>query len=244
LNIKRFELRLPVLKVKKLAVLTMEECLEIFDSRQPKHKLLLLLCYGQDRVSEIVTLNGEILFSEHKIHIKMPKARKTVWLCCRILSLIRWRCTRSCTNLINTFWRQYAGEPYSVGSAQQVMRVIIYQRKRPYILYDTVFTHLLERHWYSYIQKICGHAIKTTTIYTHVSKWLRTKNLCPLDRLVDENNKKNLVTYKTSKDIYLMYYKTSCKAILNQTLLNRIIKLTWRKENHSLLVFVCVYLQF
>jgi integrase len=60
----------------------MEECLQIFRSvDNPKHKLLLLIGYGAGlRVSEIVTLEWrDILFSEHKIHIKMPKVRKTVW---------------------------------------------------------------------------------------------------------------------------------------------------------------------
>jgi site-specific recombinase XerC len=62
-----------------------------------------------------------------------------------------------------------------------------------------------------YIQN-SGHAsIKTTTIYTHVSKMAIDKISSPLDRLVDVNNKKNLVIIKkTSKMyIYLMLY-TSC----------------------------------
>jgi integrase len=56
----------------------MEECLQIFRSvDNPKHKLLLLIGYGAGlRVSEIVTLEWrDILFSEHKIHIKIGKKR-------------------------------------------------------------------------------------------------------------------------------------------------------------------------
>jgi site-specific recombinase XerC len=53
--------------------------------------------------------------------------------------------------------------------------------------------------------KVLGHAsIKTTTIYTHVSKMATDKISSPLDRLVDENNKKNLkISRKHSKDVYI-----------------------------------------
>lgn len=55
-------------------------------------------------------------------------------------------------------------------------------------------THLLENGTdIRYIPKFLGHAsIKTTTIYTHVSKMATDKIVSPLDRLVDENNKKKL----------------------------------------------------
>jgi integrase len=66
---------------------------------------------------------------------------------------------------------------------------------------DTVLHTLTrERHWYTYIQNSWGHAsIKTTTIYTHVSKMATDKISSPLDRLVDVNNKKNLVIKKNIK---------------------------------------------
>jgi integrase len=56
----------------------MEECLEIWGGRYPKHKLLSMIGYGAGlQWVEIVTLEWrDILFSEHKIHIKMPRAKK------------------------------------------------------------------------------------------------------------------------------------------------------------------------
>jgi site-specific recombinase XerC len=68
----------------------------------------------------------------------------------------------------------------------------------------TQFCNALTREWTDirYIQKNLGHAsIKTTTIYTHVSKWLKIQIT---DRLVDVNNKKNLVIIKKhQKDVYI-----------------------------------------
>ena len=68
-----FKLPRPKKEKKLPSVLTMEECLRIFQVvENPKHKLLLLIGYGAGlRVSEIVTLQWvDILFSEHKIHLK------------------------------------------------------------------------------------------------------------------------------------------------------------------------------
>jgi site-specific recombinase XerD len=202
---KGFELNLPRPKnEKKLpTVLTMEECLQIFRAvDNPKHKLLLLIGYGAGlRVSEIVTLEWrDILFSEHKIHIKNAKGKKDrmVMLPYSILtSLDYYRKLYQPNKYV--FEGQYAGEPYSIGSAQQVMRAALKKsglskKATVHTLRHSFATHLLESGTdIRYIQKFLGHAsIKTTTIYTHVSQMATDKIASPLDRLVDENNKKKL----------------------------------------------------
>lgn len=202
---KGFDLKLPRPKSEKKlpSVLNMEECLQIFRAvDNPKHKLLLLIGYGAGlRVSEIVTLEWrDILFSEHKIHIKNAKGKKD-----RIVML-----PYSIVNSLEIYKKlyepnkyvfegQFAGEPYSTGSAQAVMRQALKKsgldkKATVHTLRHSFATHLLESGTdIRYIQKFLGHAsIKTTTIYTHVSKTATDKIISPLDRLVDENNKKKL----------------------------------------------------
>ncbi|WP_369753649.1 tyrosine-type recombinase/integrase [Flavobacterium sp. WC2409] len=202
---KGFELKIPRPKSEKKlpAVLTMEECLQIFRAvDNPKHKLLLLIGYGAGlRVSEIVTLEWrDILFAEHKIHIKNAKGKKDrlVMLPYSIVSSLELYKTLYEPNKY-VFEGQYAGEPYSIGSAQSVMRQALKKSglsksATVHTLRHSFATHLLENGTdIRYIQKFLGHAsIKTTTIYTHVSKMAADKILSPLDRLVDENNKKKL----------------------------------------------------
>lgn len=71
-----FKLPRPKKEKKLPTVLTMDECLKLFQVvDNPKHKLLLLIGYGAGlRVSEIVSLKwSDILFEEHKIHVKDAK---------------------------------------------------------------------------------------------------------------------------------------------------------------------------
>ena len=117
-------------KEKKLpVVLTMEECLLIFKVvDNPKHKLLLLIGYGAGlRVSEIVSLKwSDILFEEHKIHVKNAKGKKDrmVMLPYSIVSSLQLY-RELYKGKLYVFEGQFAGEPYSTGSVQQVMRTAL-----------------------------------------------------------------------------------------------------------------------
>lgn len=199
------EFRLPrPKKEKKLpTVLTMEECLRIFQVvDNPKHKLLLLIGYGAGlRVSEIVNLKWkDILFSEYKIHISNAKGKKDrmVMLPFSIVqSLEIYRQLYNGKHYV--FEGQFAGEPYSTTSVQQVMRDALKKsglekKASVHTLRHSFATHLLENGTdIRYIQQFLGHSsIKTTTIYTHLTKSAVDKIQSPLDRLVDENHKKTI----------------------------------------------------
>jgi site-specific recombinase XerD len=202
---KHFEISLPrPKKEKKLpSVLTMEECLKIFQVvDNPKHKLLLLIGYGAGlRVSEIVTLQWkDILFEEFKIHIKNAKGKKDrmVMLPFSVVQSLKiYRELFNCKQYV--FEGQFAGEPLSTGTVQNVMREALKKsglekKATVHTLRHSFATHLLENGTdIRYIQKFLGHAsIKTTTIYTHLTKTAVDKIQSPLDRMVDENNKKKL----------------------------------------------------
>lgn len=204
-GMKAFELTLPrPKKEKKLpSVLTMDECLQIFRVvDNPKHKLLLLIGYGAGlRVSEIVNLEWrDILFTEHKIHIKNAKGKKDrmVMLPYSIVeSLDYYRKLYQPNQYV--FEGQFAGEPYSTGSVQAVMRDALKKagltkKASVHTLRHSFATHLLESGTdIRYIQKFLGHAsIKTTMVYTHVTKMATDKISSPLDLLANENNKKKL----------------------------------------------------
>ncbi len=197
-----FEILLPrPKKEKKLpTVLTMDECLSIFKVvNNPKHKLLLLIGYGAGlRVSEIVNLKwSDILIAEHKIHVKNGKGMKDrmVMLPYSIVkSLEHYRQLYNGKHYV--FEGQFAGEPYTARSAQEVMRMAIKKaglekKATMHTLRHSFATHLLENGTdIRYIQKILGHSnIKTTTIYTHLTSSVVDKIESPLDKLVNQVNK-------------------------------------------------------
>jgi site-specific recombinase XerD len=198
-----FKLPRPKKEKKLPVVLTMDECLRIFQVvDNPKHKLLLLVGYGAGlRVSEIVNLQwGDILFEEYKIHIKNAKGKKDRMV---MLPYSIVQSLKIYKELYNgkryVFQGQYAGEPLSVGSVQSTMREALKRsglekKASVHTLRHSFATHLLENGTdIRYIQQFLGHSsIKTTTIYTHLTKSAVDKIQSPLDRLVDINNKKKL----------------------------------------------------
>jgi site-specific recombinase XerD len=198
-----FKLPRPKKEKKLPSVLTMEECLRIFQVvENPKHKLLLLIGYGAGlRVSEIVTLKWvDILFTEHKIHLKNAKGKKDrmVMLPYSIVNSLELY-KKLYKGKQYVFEGQFAGEPYSTTSVQAVMRQALQKsglekKATVHTLRHSFATHLLENGTdIRYIQQFLGHSsIKTTSIYTHLTKSAVDKIKSPLDIMVDENNRKKL----------------------------------------------------
>ena len=195
-----FEIRLPRPRAEHHlpTVLTMEECFRIFSLvDNPKHKLLLLIGYGAGlRRSEIVTLKwADILFDEHKIHVKQTKGNKDriVMLPYSIIVLLMdYRRLYPSDEWV--FAGQYKGEALSASTVQQVMKNAVTKsglekKATVHTLRHSFATHLLESGTdIRYIQQLLGHSsIKTTMIYTHITPKAAKKIISPLDRLLPGN---------------------------------------------------------
>ncbi|MGO1751622.1 MULTISPECIES: tyrosine-type recombinase/integrase [Psychroflexus] len=190
-------------KEKKLpTVLSESECERIFEAvNQPKHKLLLLMAYGAGlRVSEVCQLRWRDIDEEkHQIMIKSGKGKKDrlVMLPYSIVEYIKiYRSLYDTKDYV--FEGRVKGEPYSTASAGSVMRKAVKKANIDkkvgiHALRHSFATHLLESGTdIRFIQKFLGHnSIKTTTIYTHVSKGSHSKIQSPLDRLKNKNKEIN-----------------------------------------------------
>lgn len=195
-----FEIKLPRARKEHHlpTVLTMEECFRIFSFvENPKHKLLLLIGYGAGlRRSEIVTLKWQdILFEEHKIHVKQTKGNKDriVMLPYSIVEVLKdYR--KLYHNDEWVFAGQYKGEALSARTVQQVMtnavtKAGLEKKATVHTLRHSFATHLLESGTdIRYIQQLLGHSsIKTTMIYTHITPKAAKKIVSPLDSLMLTN---------------------------------------------------------
>jgi len=176
-------------------VLTMEECMRIFSYvDNPKHKLLLLMGYGAGlRRSEIVALKWEdILFEEHKIHVKQSKGNKDriVMLPYSVVEYLKnYRTLYPSDGWV--FAGQYKGEALSGRTVQVVMKMAVSKaglekKATVHTLRHSFATHLLESGTdIRYIQQLLGHSsIKTTMIYTHITPKAAKNIISPLDRLL------------------------------------------------------------
>lgn len=144
-----------------------------------KHKTILTLTFSVGlRVSEIVNLKIEDIDSKRMlIHIKNAKGRKDriVPLSQKVLELLRY------------YYKEYKpteylfngqnSTQYSIGSCQTIYKKYIDNTTSIHTLRHSSATALLENGTdVRVIQKILGHSnIKTTEIYTHVSKNLLSK---------------------------------------------------------------------
>ena len=203
LGFEYYELKLPRPKnEKKLPlVLSEQECIDIFSVIGfPKHKILIMLAYGTGiRVGELVQLRwADVFFDEHKIHIKSGKGKKDRIVMLPYSVVAALQSYRSLNNKSEwVFAGQYKGEPYSASSVRQVMKraveaVGLEKKATPHTLRHCFATHLLEAGTdLRFIQALLGHSsIKTTTIYTHLTKKGTERIISPLDRLADEVKRK------------------------------------------------------
>ena len=161
-------------------------------TENPKHKLILQLCYGMGlRVSEIVNLKIEHIDSvSMKVLIERGKGKKDriVNLPQSILADLRLYYT-SFRPKEYLFEGQYGGQ-YAIRSAQAVFKAAMNKvgiRKNVGIhsLRHSYATHLLEFGTdIALIQKLMGHNdIKTTLGYTLIANQTLAKVQSPLDQL-------------------------------------------------------------
>lgn len=181
--------------VKKLpSVLDKTEVKRIFDAvSNLKHKALLMVTYsGGLRVGEVVRLQLEDIDSTRMtIHVHKAKGRKDRYtiLGKKTLAVLReyYRRYRPSRWL---FEGQQSGHHITERSAQQVFkdaaaRANIHKNVSIHSLRHSFATHLLESGVdIRYIQELLGHrSMKTTEIYTHVSRQKLSEIQNPIDDL-------------------------------------------------------------
>lgn len=180
--------RLPV-------VLSLDEVKSIFDSLgNIKHRVMLMLVYSAGlRVSEVVNLKPEDIDSKRKlIHVHEGKGKKDRYtlLSDVVLEGLRlyWKAYRPTKWL---FEGQAEGKPYSIRSAQRVFgcaaeKACIRKDVSIHSLRHSFATHLLEQGTdIRFIQELLGHSsVKTTEIYTHVSRRRIAAIRSPIDQII------------------------------------------------------------
>lgn len=199
-----FYFKLPRPKKEKRipTVFTMEECNEVFQTiENPKHKLALMIAYGAGlRVSEVANMKwADILFKEQKIHIKDAKGKKDriVMLPLSLLMMLEnYEALYRKGEYV--FEGQIKGMPYSTSSVEKVMSTAIEQsgmskKGSVHSLRHSFATHLLDAGIdIRYVQELLGHKdIRTTMIYSHLSKPAVNKVQSPLDKLMDSIDNKD-----------------------------------------------------
>lgn len=149
-----------------------------------KHKAILSLAYSVGlRVSEVINLKIEDIDSKRMvIHIKNAKGKKD-----RIVPL-----SEKLLIILREYWKEFKPEnylfngqnslQYSSTSCNTLIKKYISNDYHFHSLRHSCFTYLLESGVdIRIIQKIAGHSsIKTTEIYTHVSKNLLNKINLPI----------------------------------------------------------------
>jgi integrase/recombinase XerD len=189
------------LKARKLpVVLSLEEIRNLFDGLgNIKHRTMLMLVYSAGlRVGEVVHLKIADIDSTRKmIHIKGGKGRKDRY---SILSDVL-------IEVLREYWKVYKpkdwlfegqkeGKAYSVRSAEKVFedavrKAGIKKEVSIHSLRHAFATHLLEQGTdIRFIQELLGHSsVRTTEIYTHVSKRAIGNIKSPIEQIVQRKSK-------------------------------------------------------
>ena len=171
----------PLREYKLPVVLSLEEVKRIFDSlANPKHRIMLMLIYSAGlRVGEVVRLKPEDIDSDRMmVHIRGGKGKKDRYT---ILSDVVLEGLRGYWKVYHPekwlFEGQEKGKPYTIRSAERVFETAakkagIQKDVSIHSLRHAFATHLLEQGTdIKFIQELLGHSrVKTTEIYTHVSK--------------------------------------------------------------------------
>jgi len=161
-------------------------------TKNPKHKLALTLCYGLGlRVSEVVALKIEdIDGSRMMIAVRGAKGKKDRYL----------PIPKTLLRMLREYYKVYKpeeyvlqgqyGGPYSTSSVQNVFKKAmrnagIHKKIGIHGLRHSYATHLLESGAdMRFIQELLGHhSIKTTQIYTKVTRASLEKICSPLETL-------------------------------------------------------------
>lgn len=157
-----------------------------------KHKLLLSLCYGMGlRVSEVCALRIVDIDSDRmQVNIVAAKGKKDRYVNLPHSILEELRIYYKTYLPRNYLFEGQFGDRYSIRSAQQVFKnclkkAAINKDMGIHGLRHSFATHLMENGTdITLIQKMLGHNdIKTTLLYTHVSKKSISKVESPLDKI-------------------------------------------------------------
>lgn len=202
---EEYEIKLPRPRLEHQlpTVLSKEECIRLFASVQnPKHKLILMLGYGAGlRRSELTMLQWQdILFEEHKIHVKQSKGKKDriVMLPYTLIEYLRqYRVLYGSERWV--FEGQLKGEPISGTTIHHIMKRAVEaigteKKATVHTLRHSFATHLLESGTdIRYIQQLLGHeSLETTMVYTHILPKATRKIVSPLDQLSSREDRKGL----------------------------------------------------
>ena len=184
-------------------VLSAEEFVRILRSiGNLKHRTMIALTYASGlRVSEIVSLRAEDLdIDRGVIHIRSAKGRKDRYtiLPQSLLGMLKEYSDRY--RLPTPGWLFPGYVPTSHLATRSIQNVLhravkaagITKRVSMHTLRHSFATHLLEKGTdIRYVQELLGHqSLKTTEIYTHVSRRVLAKITSPIDDIVEEERKK------------------------------------------------------